>query len=224
MKTKYIFLSTLVLVAVAYASAERTEFPSSKGELVKMIRERDAEIADLKQERDKLLKEQEQIAKLRFEINIYSKALMNANVPLPDLAKIEKEYVFRSSIQEQFKKPLSVGQVAYLEKDYPKVQQVLDEQNMLVALQIKVYPPPARPDNTLARVYKNSDVSLETLTQKGMWTLETDVTIWIKGVSTAGLTDGSNFATDKPFVVKRTKKDSGGNTVFVLEPVKVFPE
>jgi hypothetical protein len=258
MKTKYIFLSTLVLVAVtsAWASepnelerlrAEKTQLKRDlgaktvfvleceamrkaniklreenqqlKGELVKMIRE--------KQERDKLLKEQEPIAKLRFEMDIYSKALTNANVQLPDLAKIEKDYVFRSSIQKEFKKPLSVGQVAYLQNDKPQVQQVLDERNVLVLLQKKMPRPAIYPTSG---VYEHASYrSMESITQQPPDTspLVADVIVWITGVSTVGFTNGTDFVTDKPFVVKGTKKYTtalGDNTVFALEPVKVFPD
>jgi len=235
MKAKYIFVSILISIVAMTVSAEGTDYPNSKKELVKIIRERDAEIANLRQERDKLLKEQEQIVKLQFEMDIYRKALMDANVPLPDLAKIEKGYishsstqekskktadvakiekkhVFRSSIQEHFKKPLSVGQVAYLkEKSFlvrnrvfdqiqestqtfiPKIQQIIDEQNMLVRLPKEV-----------------------------SWV--GDITVWITGVSTVGFADGTDFVNNEPFAITGTKKYTtalGDNTVFVLEPVEI---
>jgi len=220
MKTKYIFLSALILVAVAYASAERTEYPTSRRELVNIIREQDEKI-------EGIASLQNEITKLRFERDIYRKALTDANVPLPDLAKIAKEYVFRSSIQERFKKPLSVGQVAYLKNDKPQVQQILDERNMLVLLQKKVLSNPVNPRGE-AFVHKKGvavpGIDYQPTEMPGVYTLVADVTVWITGISTAGLADDTDFVTDKPFVIKGTRKDSSGNTVFVLEPVKVFPD
>jgi len=219
MKAKYIFLSALILVTITSASTERTKFPDSRIELIRIIREQDAKIADLRQERDRSIK-------LQFEIDIYRKALMDANVPLPDLAEIE-DYVCRSSIQEEFKRHLSVGQVAYLKNNKPQIQQIIDERNMLVLFQKKVLSHPVNPNNE-AFVQRpgmaTPGIDYQPSEMPGRYTLVADITVWITGISTVGLADGTDFVTDEPFAIKGTRKDGSGNTVFVLKPVKVFPD
>jgi len=217
MKTKYLFLSALILVTITSASANRTKFPDSRSELIKIIREQDAKIAELSKEHDRMVI-------LQFEMSIYRKALLDVNVPLPDLSEIENNYVFRSSIQKRFKQPLSVGQVAYLEKNYPKVQQVLDKRNMLVLLQTKVLYRPASPEYKRTGAFRPELEGFPPEQYTEITAGVPDITVWITVISTVGLADNTDFVTDEPFAIKGTRKDDSGNTVFVLEPVKVFPE
>ena len=238
MKAKYIFLSALILVAVASAWASepnelerlRTENTELKRVCEKLrqnavklrIEDRDqsqtsAELQKNTTEQQnkinrleaKNAEQKEQINMLQKQVAILYNLCKDANIPIPIQDNPKRNVVAHSDIKG-LSLPLSVGQVGY--SSDVRIKQVIDGNNMLVTL--TYYAPKDYYIQNGMRVYTSGPL---TASKK---------IVWIKGINTVG------FADDTPLKIENialkitgTKQydDTEGatTTVFLLEPVEV---
>lgn len=116
--------------------------------------------------------------------------------------------------KKKFSGRLQVGQIAYLDKNSPRIEQILDKQNMLVEITIG------------ERAYRSSTIPRESrfLTQIPMRYEPIKELVWIKGIDTFGLVDGKSVEIKQLMKITGTKTYEtvmGSKTVFLFEPHKV---
>jgi hypothetical protein len=200
----------LMITCIAFAATPASNPLRSKADFLRKIKE----LEDMIGGKDEMIK------KLQLELKSKDSAIeeltdenkqlrdicIKANIKLPEKTGVAAG---NSEIATAFKKPLTVGQVSYLENDKYKqvleVIQVIDERNVLVKFMFGYH---------IAQTRTRSYASTHGVE-----------TVWLKGLSTEGLVDGSPIKTNKAFKITGTKTyttaDRGAATVFMLEPVSI---
>lgn len=124
-------------------------------------------------------------------------------------------------ISGKFVRPLKVGQTAYLKDNFAKVEQVINAKNMLIDI-ITGYEtiPGTAPRQWTAREAGHL-TRAPTIYEPQRPVHEV---VWLRGIDTKGLADGSKVELDKPLKITGTETYEtimgGSKTVFVLEPAK----
>lgn len=120
---------------------------------------------------------------------------------------------------------LKVGQIAYLGSGNSlKVEQIIDKQNAIAVFKIEIRPKNPNPKDPFDGKVVTDTYRTPTGTQINYAYPEYTQHVWVRGISTQNLVDGSYIKTDKPLKVTGTKTIDGnvlfGSTVFLLEPYK----
>ena len=164
---------------------------------------------------------QEQIDKLKKIIKAQRQKTENLEIENEKLRSLcEKAGVDSTQIMPgiaaKFKKPLKIGQAAYLGGDNSlRAEQIIDSRNMIAKLTFGYY---REIDQSAAR----NPGFLTSIPYTGPY-IPIDTFVWLKDIDTSGVVDGQKIKIDGALKVTGTKTYKtmlgGTSTVFVLEPV-----
>jgi hypothetical protein len=123
-------------------------------------------------------------------------------------------------IADHFEAPLEVGQIAYFgSRNYAMLEQIIDANNMLVDI-ITDYEPV--PDSSARSTPVTESRFLTYAGTRYRRQKPVHELIWVKGIPTGTLADGSRIPYRKPLKITGTKTYEvvfgGSKTVFVFEP------
>ena len=154
-----------------------------------------------------------QLAKVTSRVEVLEKKLRTFNLRPPAPAATQAVPLRIKGAAEKFGPTLTVGQTAYLTQNDAIVKEIIDGQNMLVRLTVQV----------LSRRTSSGPLESRFLTSAPSRPMPVHKMVWVKGISTTGLVDGSPVKTRVPLIITGTKAyTSWGDkeTFFLLEPAK----
>jgi len=198
---KFLSIIILLCVGIAYGQDDPNILNTKIAQLEKTIARQERIIEKLNTKIAEQEKETKRLLALCRQNRIETNPKKMARQPKND------------GIAKRFEGHLEVGQIAYLgELNDLRITHIIDKQNAIVDFRIWIrledrYLPRSGPIDKEGHIYRDDPYT---------------ETVWVRGISTTNLVDGSYIKTDKPLKVAGTKTydtaSGGTKTVFLIEP------